>query len=312
MLVPKSISIFSRGTRCVIRSTLGSGHLFAPAEVGQKGIVRGVRLTIFAEQATKPSMSETTDFRFTGIGRLYGEKAIEKIKNAHVCVMGIGGVGSWTVEALARSGVGKITMVDMDEVCLSNVNRQLHALDGTVGKSKIAVMKERVNKINPNCEVILIDKFFTKETAEEILSNDFDYIVDAFDSMWNKLFLIDQCVKRGIQICTIGGAGGKTDPTQIRSGDLAFTEKDPFCFLMRKNLKREYNFSRDKKTPFGVDCVYSLEDVSYPGKDGEICKTNTRQEKLKLDCSSGLGSASFLTGAFGFAAAHQAISRIAQ
>ena len=151
-------------------------------------------------------------------------------------MMGIGGVGSWTVEALARSGVGRITMVDLDDVCLSNVNRQLHALDGTIGKSKIAVMKERVLKINPNCEVNLIEKFFTKENAEEILDNDFDYIVDAFDSMWNKLFLIDLCVKRGIKICTVGGAGGKTDPTLIRSGDLNFTQKDPFVFLIMTKL----------------------------------------------------------------------------
>ncbi|MBK24840.1 MAG: hypothetical protein CME70_12650 [Halobacteriovorax sp.] len=255
-------------------------------------------------------MSESTDFRFNGIGSLLGKEAAKKIKQAHVCVMGIGGVGSWTVEALARSGVGRITMVDLDDVCLSNVNRQLHALDGTIGKSKIAVMKERVLKINPNCEVNLIEKFFTKENAEEILDNDFDYIVDAFDSMWNKLFLIDLCVKRGIKICTVGGAGGKTDPTLIRSGDLNFTQKDPFVFLIRKNLKREYNFTRDKTVPFGVDCVYSLEEVSYPDKNGEICQTSTRQDRLKLDCDGGLGSASFLTGSFGFAAAHQAIKSI--
>lgn len=257
-------------------------------------------------------MSENIDYRFTGIARLFGQKAQDKIVKAHVCVMGIGGVGSWTVEALARSGVGKITMVDMDEVCLSNVNRQLHALDGTVGKSKIAVMKERIRLINPNCEVILIDKFFTKDTAEEILSIRFDYIVDAFDSLSNKLYLIDECVKRGIKICTVGGAGGKSDPTLIRSGDLNFTEKDPFVFLIRKNLKSEYNFTRDKTVPYGVDCVFSLEEVSYPGADGEICQTGTRSERLKLDCSSGLGSASFLTGAFGFAAAHQAIKTITQ
>ncbi|MFT6067774.1 MAG: tRNA A37 threonylcarbamoyladenosine dehydratase [Bacteriovoracaceae bacterium] len=258
----------------------------------------------------KALMPESEKIRFNGISRLLGEKAQQKIKTSHVCVMGIGGVGSWAVEALARSGVGKITLVDMDEVCLSNVNRQIHALDETVGSSKVSVMKERVLKINPKCEVTLIEKFFTKETAEEILSHDFDYIIDAFDSMWNKLFLIDECVKRKIQICTVGGAGGKSDPTLIRSNDLAFTEKDPFCFLMRKNLKRQYNFTRDKTIPFGVDCVYSLEEVSYLGEDGEVCQTNSRQDRLKLDCASGLGSASFLTGAFGFAAAHQAIKRI--
>lgn len=255
-------------------------------------------------------MPEIEKLRFNGISRLLGQKAQEKIKSSHICVMGIGGVGSWAVEALARSGVGKITLVDMDEVCLSNVNRQIHALDETVGKSKVLVMKERVLKINPACEVILIEKFFTKETAASILSNDFDYIIDAFDSMWNKLFLIDECVKRKIQICTVGGAGGKTDPTLIRSSDLAFTEKDPFCFLMRKNLKRQYNFTRDKEKAFGVDCIYSLEEVSYVGADGEICQTSNRQDRLKLDCASGLGSASFLTGAFGFAAAHQAIKSI--
>lgn len=286
--------------------------LFTPVKVGQKVLTRRNILTKFSLRAKSYLMSEDIDYRFTGIARLFGQSAQEKILNSHVCVMGIGGVGSWTVEALARSGVGKITMVDMDEVCLSNVNRQLHALDGTVGRSKISVMKERVRLINPKCEVILIDKFFTKDTADEILEIGFDYIIDAFDSMWNKLLLIDECVKRGIKICTVGGAGGKIDPTLIRSGDLNFTEKDPFVFLIRKNLKREYNFTRDKTVPFGVDCVYSLEDVTYPGKNGEVCQTNTRQERLKLDCSSGLGSASFLTGAFGFAAAHQAIKTITQ
>ena len=255
-------------------------------------------------------MSKTNKYRFDGIARLYGEKAQAKIQGSHVCVMGIGGVGSWSVEALARSGVGKITMVDMDEVCLSNVNRQLHALDGTVGKSKIVVMKERALKINPELEIVLIEKFFTKDTAEEILSNDFDYIIDAFDSLWNKLLLINECVNRNIKICTVGGAGGKSDPTLIRASDLAFTEHDPFCYLMRKNLKHQYNFTRDKKIPFGVDCIYSLEEVSYLGEDGEVCQTNTRQDRLKLDCASGLGSASFLTGSFGFAAAHQAIKSI--
>jgi tRNA A37 threonylcarbamoyladenosine dehydratase len=255
-------------------------------------------------------MSELENIRFNGISRLLGAKAQEKIEASHICVMGVGGVGSWAVEALARSGVGKITLVDMDEVCLSNVNRQIHALDETVGLSKVTVMKERVLKINPDCEVILIEKFFTTETANDILSNDYDYIIDAFDSLSNKLFLIDECVKRKIKICTVGGAGGKSDPTLIRSSDLAFTEKDPFCFLIRKCLKREYNFSRDKTIPFGVDCIYSLEEVSYLGEDGEISRTNSRQDRLKLDCASGLGSASFLTGAFGFAAAHQAIVSI--
>lgn len=255
-------------------------------------------------------MSKNNQYRFDGIARLYGEKAQQKIQGSHVCVMGVGGVGSWSVEALVRSGVGKITMVDLDEVCLSNVNRQLHALDGTIGKSKIAVMKERALKINPDIEVTLIEKFFTEETAEEILSENYDYIIDAFDSLSNKLLLINECVKRKRKICTVGGAGGKSDPTLIRASDLAFTEHDPFCYLIRKNLKKHYNFSRDKNISFGVDCIYSLEEVSYLGEDGEVCQTSTRQDRLKLDCASGLGSASFLTGAFGFAAAHQAIKSI--
>lgn len=257
-------------------------------------------------------MSENTDYRFSGIGRLFGEKAQKKIRHSHICVMGIGGVGSWTVEALARSGVGKITMVDMDEVCLSNVNRQLHALDGTVGKSKISVMEDRIKRINPDCEVTLIEKFFTKNTAEEILSPSYDYVIDAFDSLPNKEILIDQCLKRNIKICTVGGAAGKSDPTLIRTDDLNFTKRDPFCFLLRKNLKKFHGFSRDKSKPYGVDCVFSIEDVTYPGENGEVCKTKTREQRLKLDCSTGLGTASFLTGSFGFAAAHQALKRITE
>ena len=166
------------------------------------------------------------EFRFGGIGRLFGVDALARLRAAHVCVVGIGGVGSWTVEALARSGVGQLTLVDLDEICISNVNRQLHALNADVGRAKVEVMAERVRGINPECDVRPLPEFFTESNAEALLNTRYDFVVDAIDSLANKCRLIALCRDKKIPIVTCGGAGGRQDPTQVRVADLADTSHD--------------------------------------------------------------------------------------
>ena len=250
------------------------------------------------------------DYRFSGIARLYGVEALTRLRAAHVCVVGIGGVGSWTVEALARSGVGKLTLIDMDDVCLSNANRQLHALDGTVGKLKIDVMADRARAIQPECEINTVADFFTAKTADNLLSEDFDVMIDAIDQQANKCLLIDGCKKREMPVVTVGAAGGKWDPTAVQTADLTKVSYDALLKRVRKSLRRDFGYSRDPKRKWGIDAIFSTEKAVYPSPDGGVCEKPDSQTSLKLDCSSGFGSATHVTGTFGFAAASLAIRKI--
>lgn len=249
--------------------------------------------------------------RFSGIARLYGVDGLKRLRKAHVCVIGIGGVGSWAVEALARSGVGKLTMVDLDDVCVSNVNRQIHALDGNIGKQKIEVMEARVKAINPECTVQCIHAFFTESTADRILAEKYDFVLDAFDNRRNKCLLIARCKKLKIPVMTMGGAGGRCDPTQVKIADLSKTRDDPLLQQVRKLLRQEYGFTRNKRRKFGVPCVYSQEPPVFPQSDGTVCQTKEDNDNLRLDCESGYGSATFLTGTFAFAASAYIVGKIA-
>jgi tRNA threonylcarbamoyladenosine dehydratase len=249
--------------------------------------------------------------RFGGILRLYGSAGQDRLHAAHVCVVGIGGVGSWAVEALARSGVDQLTLVDLDDVCISNVNRQLHAVTGTFGQPKVEAMAARVKLINPDCVVHAEQSLFTATTAENLLAPAYDAVLDAIDQTAMKALLIARCRQKNITIVTTGGAGGRRDPTALRVADLAHTTHDGLLQNVRKLLRTEHNFPRDPKQPFGVDCVYSPELQVFPAKDGTICATPEPGERLRLDCRSGYGTACFVTGAFGFAAAAQVVKRIA-
>ncbi len=241
--------------------------------------------------------------RFGGIARLYGTAGLEKLRAAHVAIVGVGGVGSWTAEALARSGVGKLTLVDLDEVCLTNTNRQIHALEGAVGKAKVGELATRISKINPECEVITHQQFFTEETADSILDGDFSYLVDVIDGLSNKCLLLTECRKRKIPVITCGAAGGKRDGTAVRVTDLNRAKYDKLLFKVRKQLRQKHGFPRTTKK-FGVACVYSAETVMYPQADGTVCEAKAESEgSMKLDCEGGLGAATQVTGAFGFAAA---------
>ncbi len=250
-------------------------------------------------------MDQAVRERFGGVDRLYGRGALARFAAAHVCVVGIGGVGSWAVEALARSGVGRLTLIDADDLCVSNSNRQLPALEGQFGRSKVAAMAERCRAINPTVEVIEIASFLTPSNMAALLEGGFDLVLDACDSFRTKVELIAWCRRRKQAIVTVGSAGGRTDPTQVRVRDLSRTEHDAMLSLIRKKLRSEFNFPKNRDRYFGVPAVYSLENVRYPQADGSVCGVRPRLDPdtaLRLDCGVGLGAATHITGTFAFAA----------
>lgn len=252
------------------------------------------------------------DQRFGSLRRLVGVAGAERLSRAHVCVIGIGGVGSWTVEALARSGIGALTLVDLDEVCITNVNRQVPALDGEIGAAKVDAMARRVRAIYPECSVHPVQEFFTESSAERILEPPFDYLIDAIDSVANKCLLLAKCRNRKLPVVTAGGAGGRTDPTLIRIADLAFSSHDSLLQQTRKRLRAEYGFPREPKTSFGIDAVFSTEPALFPQPDGTVCRQRDPGTELRLNCDTGFGTASFVTGAFGFAMAAHAVKQIVE
>lgn len=252
------------------------------------------------------------DTRFDGIARLYGRDGLNRLRRARVCVIGLGGVGSWTVEALARSGVGQLTLVDLDDICITNVNRQLHALDATIGRSKVEVMAERVRAIHPACAVTPLFTFFTDANAEAILATPFDVVVDAIDSVAYKCRLIVACREKKIPLVVCGGAGGRCDPGRVKTGDLAEASHDRLLSSVRARLRRDHGFPRGERR-FGIDCVFSTERPVFPRPDGTICDTRESAaigDGLKLNCGWGFGSATFVTGTVGFAAAARAVRLI--
>jgi tRNA A37 threonylcarbamoyladenosine dehydratase len=252
---------------------------------------------------------DQSEARFGGIKRLYGAEGFERLRRAHVCVVGLGGVGSWTVESLARTGVGALTLVDLDDICISNVNRQLHALDGAFGQSKAEALAARVRAINPECKVSPVQSFFLKSTAEKILRTRFDFVVDAIDSPARKCLLIAACRERAIPVITVGASAGRRDPTAVHVVDLARSTHDRLLQEVRKKLRTKHGFPRGEKK-FGVECILSREGPVFPGNDGCVAKALPPGTDLRLDCNSGLGTASFVTGAFGLVAAARVVQGI--
>jgi tRNA A37 threonylcarbamoyladenosine dehydratase len=242
------------------------------------------------------------DPRFGGIERLYSADGLERLRGAKVCVVGVGGVGSWAAEALARSAVGQITLVDLDDVCESNINRQLHSLEETIGQPKATIMAERIKAINPACDVRAVPEFFNESSAERILESRYDWVIDAIDQTANKCLLIARCCQNNIPTIASGGAGGRKDPLKIQIVDLSQTRGDALLQQVRKRLRDEHGFPRDPKALFNVPCVFSSEPPVYPSN----CKGGAR-----INCDSGYGAASFVTGAFGLAAAGFVVSNIA-
>ena len=250
-------------------------------------------------------MDKTWTERFGGIDRLYGGGALQRFAGAHVTVVGIGGVGSWAVEALARSGIGRLTLIDADDLCVSNTNRQLPALEGQYGRAKVEAMAERCRAINPQVGLELRAQFLTPSNLDELLGAPSDLVLDACDSFRSKVEAIAYCRRRKQPILTVGSAGGRSDVTQIRVRDLSRTEHDAMLSLIRRKLRGEFNFPKNHDRYFGVPAVYSLENVRYPQADGSVCGVRPALDKdaaLKLDCGAGLGAATHVTGAFAFAA----------
>lgn len=257
------------------------------------------------------SYSEAYLQRFSGIARLYGQEALALFSQAQVCVIGIGGVGSWAAEASARSGIGNITLIDMDDVCVTNTNRQIHAMRQTIGQPKVEVMALRIAEINPECRVTCIDDFITPDNVAEYISNKFDYVIDAIDSVRPKAALLAYCRRHKIPVVTTGGAGGQIDPTQIQVADLAKTIQDPLAAKLRERLKNDFNVVKNGKGKLGIDCVFSTEQLVYPQSDGSVCAAkSTADGPKRMDCASGFGAITMVTASFGFIAVSHALKKM--
>lgn len=254
--------------------------------------------------------------RFDRIGRLVGDPAMKKLMSSHVLVIGLGGVGSWAAEMLVRSGIGKITIVDFDEICVTNFNRQLHTLQGSVGSQKVDVMAERLAKINPACVIKPIARFFNADSRDEIFAERPDFVLDAIDSITVKCLLLAHCKEQNIPIVTSTGSGGRMDPTRIQIADLSETEIDPLARSVRRILRQQYGFS--DKGSFGIPAVYSNEPATEPtelkydnGKGFKcVCPQN---DNPYFNCDNRnliMGNAGFVTGAFGMACASYVVREL--
>lgn len=261
-------------------------------------------------------MDDDFQQRFGGIARLYGTAALERFRAARVAVIGIGGVGSWTVEALARSGIGHLTLVDLDEICVTNVNRQLHAMDGQVGRQKTEAMAERVRAISPSCDVEILPTFFGDKNADEILGRGFDAVIDAIDSLRQKALLLARCKQLGIPVVTCGAAGGRRDPSRIRIADLAHSAHDALLMQVRRELRTHHGFPKaatgKKAKKFKIEAIFSEESPVFPQCDGSVSGEKPVGSNLRLSCESGYGTAAPVTATFGLIAASRVLEMLAK
>lgn len=235
--------------------------------------------------------------RFAGVARVYGDQAFARLSRSHAIVVGLGGVGSWCVEALARNGIGQLTLVDLDVVVASNVNRQLQALSSNFGRGKADVLAERVLQINPRCTVRVVDDFLSRENADHILDPQPDIILDCCDDAKAKLTLALHARRHRNVLVVCGAAGGKIDPSRLAVADLAMTEQDPLLARLRKRLRKHHGYPETPQKPFGITCVYSDEPIYAPP---ELCK------QAQLSCS-GYGSLITVTASMGLLAVSTAI-----
>lgn len=251
------------------------------------------------------------DNRFAGIGRLYGQKALLKFKQSHVVIVGLGGVGSWAAEAIVRSGVGTISLIDPDDICVTNTNRQLPAIEGEYGKFKADSLKERLLKINPELNIHVIKEFLGEKNIAEIFKVKPDYVIDGIDSIKHKVSILTYCRDQHIKIVTVGGTAGKWDPTKFRTGDIGESFNDKLIMRVRKKLRAHYDLPPTEKIHYGIDCVYSTEQAVYPDGEGGVCHLTPEAENKRLDCFTGMGSATFVTGSAGFIAASIVLKNLA-
>lgn len=270
---------------------------------------------IAAQDQRSLSSSELSDAyldRFSGVGRVYGKRGLLSLANAHACVIGIGGVGAWAAEALVRSGVGEITLIDLDEVCVTNINRQVHALTSTVGQPKIEVMRRRLLDVNPEVVIHTFQRFFTPKSQDELLGQHlergrYDVLIDGIDHTQRKALLIASCVARSIPVVTCGAAGGRSAPQLVTSADLKESTHDGLLRNVKRILRQEHGFSDLFSGAWGVPSVFSVERPLYPDGSGGVCHSPPSNEALRLSCDAGFGSLTFVTGTFGFVAASEAV-----
>lgn len=253
-------------------------------------------------------MSVDHDRRFGGVARLYGADGALRLRDAHVCIVGIGGVGSWSVEALARTSVGRITVVDLDMVAESNTNRQIQALGEIYGKAKVDAIAERVRAINPDCQVTCIEDFVTHDNIAQILGQPFSVVIDAIDQVRIKTAMVAFCRDHDRRIVVAGAAGGQIDPTRIQVSDLSQTIQDPLLAKVRSLLRKEHGFPRSGGKKFGVPAVFSTEPLRYPSSS-DSCDATAGPSGLNC---AGFGSSVCVTSVFGMVAAAQAIDLILQ
>ncbi len=245
--------------------------------------------------------------RFGGVGRLYGTPALERFRGAHIAIVGIGGVGSWVAEALARSGIGTLSLVDLDDICLTNTNRQIHATVDSIGKSKISVMARRLKSIHPQIEVREQHLFYNESTAGAFFETPYSLVVDAIVSVRQKAHLLASCRDHKLPVVSVGGAGGRTDVRHVKVADLSLTRNDRLLMLTRKKLRQQYRFPRTGKGKFKIPCVYSDELPKYPQPDGTVCSQRPEGTEGGLNCDAGLGSAAHITASMGLFAAGLAL-----
>ena len=238
--------------------------------------------------------------RFAGVEKIYGDEAFRQYEHSHVMVIGIGGVGSWAVEALARTGIAELTLVDMDVIAASNINRQLPALSSTLGREKIEVMAERCLSINPRIRINVVDDYLTADNVKELLSNPPDVVLDCIDDVKAKLALMLHCRFNKIPLIVSGGAGGKLDPLKIRVADLSKTEQDPMLAKLRSQL-RSKGICKKPKDKFGITCVYSVDN---PFSSAEV------RASAGLRCG-GYGSAVVVTSSFAMIAVSEVLKKLA-
>jgi len=238
--------------------------------------------------------------RFAGVEKIYGDEAFRQYEHSHVMVIGIGGVGSWAVEALARTGIGELTLIDMDVVAASNINRQLPAMTSTLGREKIEVMAERCHSINPRIKINLVDDYLTPDNVKELLENTPDVVLDCIDDVKAKLALMLHCRFNKIPLIVSGGAGGKLDPLKIRVADLSKTEQDPMLAKLRSQLRAK-GICKKPKEKFGISCVYSIDN---PFSGAEVCAS------AGLRCG-GYGSAVVVTSSFAMVAVSEVLKKLA-
>jgi len=256
-------------------------------------------------------MKQDTNRRFGGVERLYGKQALQQFKQSHIIVIGVGGVGSWVVEALARNAIGKLTLIDMDVVAESNINRQLPALSSTMGKNKTDVMAERVRDINEDCDVCIIEDFITQENIADLIDENAEYVIDCIDNSKVKAALIAWCKRQKLKIITLGGAGGQIDPSLIKIADLSRTAHDPLLSRTRKILRQKHGFSTNTKRRFSIPCVYSPEHLVYLNDDGNVSQQKPQDDVGGLSCAGGIGSSVMVTGSFAFMAVAYVLKKLA-